>query len=335
MNSIIKAVTENPLVSIIVPVYNSEPFLDQCLKSLVNQTLSNIEIIVIDDGSTDKSPEICDAYARQDKRIRVIHQKNSGYGKSCNTAIASSKCKYFGIIESDDYAEPEMFEKLYNLAITHNLDVVRCHFYWFNSVKNTNKRIDLSHIPQNKVYSPRNVFSSMSREPAIWSMLYQKHFITENNIKFLETPGASYQDLSFSFKVNACAQRYMLTDGTFVHYRIDNENSSSYSEEKLHCVYDEFREIENFLEERDLQKIFSPIIPKIKFPTYMWNYRRMAKKHRWVFLRKISREMRGYIFNRKISIKVFSAKDLLKVYVLAFLFPLIYVMYRTEGNKTL
>jgi len=313
-----------PLVSVIVPVYNVKNYLQQCVDSLLNQTLENIEIILINDGSTDSCPVICDAYAEQYKRVRVIHQKNSGYGKVCNTGIASVRSEFFGIIESDDYVEHDMFERLYNLAKSNDLDAVRCHYYYYNSRANTRERVDLSHIPHNTIYPPQDVLPVFSQAPAVWSMLYRTNFVLENNIRFLETPGASYQDTSFTFKIFAMAKRFMLTDDTFVHYRIDNENSSSASKSKIFCVCDEFREIERFIKEKGLEEKLAPIVPKIKFPAYMWNYRRLPRKNRWIFLKTFAEEMRNHIRKKDFVKANFSRMDIIKMYIIAFFYPIFF-----------
>lgn len=304
-----------------MPVYNAQKFFKQCVNSLLCQTLKNIEIILIDDGSTDNSPAMCDEYAAQDKRVKVIHQKNGGYGMACNTGINEAAGKYFGIIESDDYAEPDMFEVLYNLALTYDLDIVRSHYYLYNSVHNTHERADLSHILPNSVYTPRDNPNVFNQAPSVWAMLYKKSFIRENNIRFLETPGASYQDTSFIFKVYACADRFMLTDKSLVHYRIDNENSSVASKEKVYCVCDEYREIDRFLHEKGLYQKLLPVIPKIQFFTYMWNYRRIAAKYRWPFLKLFAHEMREYISEHVITKNNYTAEEIAKIYIIAFLFP--------------
>jgi len=312
---------ESPLVSVIVPVYNSEKYIAQCVDSLLHQTLKNIEILLIDDGSTDNSPALCDEYARHDKRVKAIHQKNGGYGKACNSGIKLAGSGYFGILESDDYAEPDMFEKLYNLAKTNDLDVARGHFYYYNSQNDTHERVDLSHIPQNSVYAPRDHFSVFNQAPSVWAMIYRKSFITKNKIKFLETPGASYQDTSFAFKVYACADRFMLTDGTFVHYRIDNENSSVASKEKVYCVCDEYGEIERFLHENGIYEKLLPVIPKTQFVTYMWNYRRISGEYRWPFLKMFAMKMRAHIHDKAIENDFYTNKERLKIYIIAFFYP--------------
>ena len=100
-------------VSVIVPVYNVEKYLKKCIDSIIKQTLTDMEIICVDDGSTDSCPEILDEYANLDHRIKVIHKTNAGYGHAVNTGFAYAKGEYIGIVESDDYILPEMYETLY------------------------------------------------------------------------------------------------------------------------------------------------------------------------------------------------------------------------------
>ena len=110
-----------PKISIIVPVCNVEKYLSKCLDSIVNQTLKEIEIICIDDGSTDDSGAILDSYSQKDSRIKVIHKKNSGYGNSMNVGMDCAEGEYIGIVESDDCILPEMFEELYRAGKESNL----------------------------------------------------------------------------------------------------------------------------------------------------------------------------------------------------------------------
>ena len=113
-----------PKVSVVVPVYNVDTFLHKCLDSIAEQTLRDIEIVCIDDGSTDNCPQILDEYARKDPRFIVIHKKNEGYGKAMNVGIDRAHGKYIGIVESDDYILPEMYQILYETAEAYQLDAV-------------------------------------------------------------------------------------------------------------------------------------------------------------------------------------------------------------------
>ena len=125
-------------VSIVVPIYNVEKYLSQCLDSICAQTLSDIEIICVDDGSTDGCPDLLESYRKRDDRFKIIRKANSGYGDSMNKGFAAATGEYIGIVESDDFIEPEMFETLYNAAIQNDADVVKSNFwlYWSDPEKN-------------------------------------------------------------------------------------------------------------------------------------------------------------------------------------------------------
>ena len=123
----------NVKASIIVPVYNAEQYLQECLDSILAQTLKDIEIIAIDDGSPDNCGKIIDEYAKKDKRLKAIHQKNSGYTTAVNKGIQLAKGEYIGIIESDDWIEPNMYEVLYKNAKENNTDVTKGGFWKYNS----------------------------------------------------------------------------------------------------------------------------------------------------------------------------------------------------------
>ncbi len=190
-----------PKVTILVPVYNVEKYLHQCVDSIVRQTLKDIEIICIDDGSTDSSSSILDEYASNDNRIKVIHKKNTGYGNSMNIGLDSATGEYIGIVESDDFADPKMFETLYSLAKKDDLDVVRSEFYFYGNATGSNRKTKTDYVPHNRVFAPFEERSVFYQQPSIWANIYRASFIKENEIRFLETPGASYQDTAFSFKV--------------------------------------------------------------------------------------------------------------------------------------
>ena len=116
-------------ISILVPVYNVEKYLEKCLDSILEQTFTEYEVICMDDGSTDRSGIILDEYALKDSRIRVIHKENSGYGKTMNQAIQLARGQYIGIVESDDTIERHMFQFLYDKIEEHDLDMVKSDFY--------------------------------------------------------------------------------------------------------------------------------------------------------------------------------------------------------------
>lgn len=121
-------------ISIVVPIYNVEKYLDQCVKSIINQTYKNLEIILVNDGSIDNSGKICDKYKRQDNRVIVIHKENGGSSDARNVGIQIATGKYIGFVDSDDYIEKDMYEFLYNNMINENADISCCNRFllWSN-----------------------------------------------------------------------------------------------------------------------------------------------------------------------------------------------------------
>ena len=119
----------SPIISVIIPIYNVEEFLPKCIDSVLNQTLKNVEIILVDDGSTDNSSIICDEYALLDNRITVIHKKNEGLSASRNIGIDVAKGNYLAFVDSDDWIEESMFEIMYNTIVTNDADMVVCNYY--------------------------------------------------------------------------------------------------------------------------------------------------------------------------------------------------------------
>ncbi len=289
-------------VSIVVPIYNVEKYLRQCLDSIANQTLTDIEVICVNDGSKDSSPQIIDEYVARDPRFKAIHKENSGYGASMNRGFDLASGEYIGIVESDDYAELDMFEKLYNCAKENELDACKSGFFYYYSVpqeKNIPSPI-ASEVMCQRVFCPTTDFQSLREQieffnikPTIWSAIYRKDFIRENNIRFNETPGASFQDTSFNFKVWALAKRVKLMQECFLHYRQDNESSSINSSAKVFCVCDEYREITAFLDAHPEQKARLDIVKnRLKYDTYMWNYDRLSAEKALEFILVASEEFK-------------------------------------------
>lgn len=284
-------------VSVLVPVCNVQKYLRECLNSLTNQTMQNLQIICIDDGSTDSSLQILEEYARRDERIEIISKPNAGYGHTMNCGLKAAKGEYVGIVESDDLAEDDMFEHLYAIAKEHNVDVVKSNFY--SHFSEDDPAVDpvvenLIGCPYDQPFSPLDEQSIFLTRPAIWSALYRREFLEQEGIKFLETPGASFQDTSFNFKVFAAAKKVVLTQEAFLHYRIDNANSSVKSMSKVFCVCDEYKEIWNFVRFRP--EIFDKLkhrVPQIQLGGYLWNLDRLTPSLQHAFYLTLVKEYQG------------------------------------------
>ncbi|MCL2883101.1 MAG: glycosyltransferase, partial [Coriobacteriia bacterium] len=267
-------------VSVLVPICNVQRYLRQCLDSILDQTLSELQIICIDDGSTDRSPEILAEYAARDPRIEVITKPNSGYGDSMNKGLARARGKYVGIVESDDWVSVDMFADLYNLAEAHEAQVVKSSFYHYRTDGDGVGSDVMFHLftPSmcDRVIDPAAEPEVFSRLACIWAAIYRRDFLSANEICFLTTPGASYQDTSFNFKVWACATRVWFTDAAYLHYRLDNEGSSVNSRGKAFYVADELHEIERFVGARQLNARLDGIVQQRKVDIYFWNLGRLS-----------------------------------------------------------
>lgn len=221
-----------PKVSVVVPIYGVEKYLNQCVDSILAQTLKDIEIILVDDGSKDKCPQIVDEYAKKDKRVVAVHQPNGGYGKAVNHGIALAKGEYIGIIESDDWIEKDMYEKLYNNAKENNTDITKTGFYIYNSYNNGNLRnIEWKAKFQDLMDAPETVFNISSYpellcfHASIWSSIYKADFIKGQ--KVIESKSSSYQDFPFMCEAYARAKRISVVHDYLVHYRMEEGQNSS------------------------------------------------------------------------------------------------------------
>lgn len=229
-----------PEISVLVPVCNVENYLEQCLDSLISQSFNDIEIICVDDGSTDQSGAILDRYAASDRRLTVIHKKNTGYGNSMNVAMDRATGNYLAILESDDFAEPDMLQKLYEAASAHGADVVKGNYYnyWDGKDVFSNR---VGNYPTGELLNSHACPELLNLPDTIWSCLYKRSFLCKHKIRFHETPGASYQDISFALQVWLYAEKVYIIHDPLLHYRRDNPNSSMNNPSKLFCVFDEYQ----------------------------------------------------------------------------------------------
>lgn len=282
--------TDGPAVSVLVPTYNVERFLPQCLDSLKSQTLSNIEFICINDGSTDGSLDIMRRYAADDPRFKIIDKPNSGYGASMNRGLDEARGEYIGIVESDDFASPNMFEKMYKFASRHNCDLVKSNYFEYDS-NGDHLMKPFDGFKYKRVFDPTDNKEIIKKLPIIWAALYRREKLVNNNIRFNETPGASFQDTSFVHRVWFAARRAAILEDAFLHYRVDNSGSSVKSTAKVYEVCGEFALTERFLrEDRTRFGEFAPLLNAIKLDTYRWNYNRIAIDCREEFVERWAEE---------------------------------------------
>lgn len=200
-------------VSIIVPVYNTEKYLKKCLDSLVNQTLSNIEILVVNDGSNDNSQKIINEYAEKYSFVRSLIKANGGLSDARNYAIPYATGEYIGFVDSDDYVEPDMYQKMYSKAKQKNLDLIECNFIWEYDDK-------IKYDIGNK-YTNTDDFFLLGRV-MVCNKLFKLSLVKDNNIKF--PVGLRYEDIEFFYKLVPYFDKTDLLDNNFYHY-MQRENS--------------------------------------------------------------------------------------------------------------
>lgn len=222
------------LVSVIVPVYNVKEYLEQCLDSIIHQTLSNIEIILVNDGSTDGSDEICKKYAALDGRVILINQKNAGLAAARQAGLNVAKGEYIGFVDSDDWLELSMYEEMYEKAKAHEADIVFCNVY-----RDEDKKEQIYFEPgfydregMEKVIFPRLLagFDENKNECTLrwcnWLRIYRRSLIEENNIRF-DPRFRRCQDLPFTFECTIYANSYYYLGDRYLYHNRMNFQSLS------------------------------------------------------------------------------------------------------------
>ena len=271
-------------VSIIVPVCNVEQYLSTCLDSILAQTLEDIEVICVDDGSSDQSPAILDEYTKRDSRMRVIHKDNRGYGHSMNVGIDAASGEYIGIVESDDCILPNMYETLYSTAKNNDLDFVKSDvIFWWETIRYT---CEYHKEDLNPYYG--RVLDSSNRKLFFqffmntWTGIYKRSFLNENSIRHNETPGAAYQDNGFWIQTLSFCERAMWLKDAFYLYRQDNPLASIKSKSNVLTMVNEYNFVSKILTEKHKEQELD-----------ICNYYRVFR-HRGVFLRIADDLKRGY-----------------------------------------
>lgn len=280
-----------PKISVLVPIYNVEKYLDECLNSLAKQTLKDVEVICINDGSIDGSSNILQRYAKKYTNFTVINKKNSGYGDSMNQGLKKATGEYIGIVESDDFIEPNAFEELYKLATKTSADIVKANYFYHSEAGDEIHEV----VKNQKLNTPLSISDNPSillEEPGIWSAIYRRDFLNKNKIRFRTTPGASYQDTGFHFKSFCAAKRIVYTKKAYLHYRTDNANSSVKSLEKVNYIVGEYAEIEKYIGNLDLSKEAIYTLQVAKFGAYHWNLQRLPKTLAVKFAKTIKAEFK-------------------------------------------
>lgn len=227
---------DESLVSIIVPIYNADPYLEQCLDSIVGQTHKDLEIILLNDGSTDDSLATMRRYAENDGRIKMIDKQNQGYGATCNRGLAEATGTWISIVEPDDWIEPGMYADMLAFAAKFAdegtpLDIVKTP-YWRIWLPDTKQQRKLNCSYKDRIHPPKQPFAIadaahlLCHHPSIWSAIYRKSFLDERNIRFKEIPGAGWADNPFLVETLCQTDRIGYFDTAYYCYREETPEKS-------------------------------------------------------------------------------------------------------------
>ncbi len=306
-------------VSVILPIYNVEKYLRECLDSVVGQTLQDLEIICVNDGSTDRSLSIIREYAEKDSRIVVITGPNGGYGKAMNRGLDRATGEYIGIVEPDDYIVPEMYQELCEIADKNNLDFVKADFYRFTRTEKGEENLQLEHIGKNlnrygELLDPSHDPETIRFTMNTWCGIYRRTFIERYHIRHNETPGASFQDNGFYFQTFVYAERAMIVDKPYYRNRRDNPDSSVKNKEKVYCMnieYDFIRDI--LMRDREVWERFQYMYWWKKYNNYMFTFDRIDDAFKKEYLQRMQMEFKRAMQKGELSQAVFTELEWKKI----------------------
>ena len=324
---------EKPLISIIVPVYNVEKYLDRCIKSILQQTFKNFELILVDDGSTDSSSIICDEYSKKDSRVIVIHKKNEGAGIARNIGLDVAKGQFIGFVDSDDCIHKDMYCILYNLLIENNADISICNYNTFTNEISEDKQFTNKIKLFNNIQSMNNYlldYNDPNRvmHTVVWDKLYKKSLFDKikfPNVRVSEDGYVVYKLLYYSHKT--------VYSEKVLYYYLQRENGISktkFSNKTLE-VYDDWREIFNFIYLNI--KELSPIAAKFYINKHLRTYKDLMMNKKTIlnynyYKKSIKKDLREDL-SKFIEVKV-NKNLIFKIIVLNLSFKVFTIIEKIE-----
>ena len=288
---------KKPVISVIVPVYNVEEYLPKCLDSILNQTFSNIEIICVNDGSTDGSRKILEEYKKRDFRIKIVDKKNGGLSSARNAGMKVATGEFYSFIDSDDWIDKTMLEKLYENMTTLNTDISICAVHQFDE---TNQKIDDSNPYYTLEFFDKSfdnrVFSYKETKPFImdvcvmaWNKLYRRSLIEDCNAEYPE--GLIFEDGPFFFSIFFKTDRVSIVREFLYYYRINRKNSIiQKAGKKFLDVIDVaelmYSKIKNLPDFEDIKYIFF----RKKVEDFIYRFEHLNKKYKSAFAKKLKKD---------------------------------------------
>ncbi|RDW22412.1 glycosyl transferase family 2 [Oceanobacillus arenosus] len=334
-----------PKISIVVPIYNVEKFINRCFDSLISQSLKAIEIIAINDGSTDKSLDIVNEYAVKDARIIVVDKKNGGVSSARNVGIELAKGDYLGFVDPDDWIETDMYEAMYQTAIEDKADIVMCsyksEFGSHSKEKNFHLPKKVSFIDQDvRLKVMRRLIGPLNEEISkpelldawgtVWSKLYRAEIIKENKITFtdLEIIGTN-EDTLFNIETLYYTKKFIFLNQPYYHYwRGNSESITSRFKPSLKDNYSLlYKLIHQFLIEKGLgPEYYSALNNRISLNTLGLGFNEISKDNKSSILMKINR-LKNILSDKQIQ----ESYKQLEMSYFSFVWKLFYLCAKTKN----
>lgn len=239
-----------------MPSLNVATYIEECIKSAINQSLKDIEIICIDAGSTDGTLEILNKYSEEDARIKVIQFDVKSYGAQINYGISISRGKYIAVLETDDFIHQNMYETLYCMAVGSGIHYIKADYKKFFTLSNGEYLFSVIKQFEDKenygnIVNPHMFDELYKTDFNIWRGIYRRDFLVQHQIQMNESGGASYQDIGFMEKVMAAASKAIYLDNVFYNYRVDRDTASSYSKYGLRNTCIEFKNLLEYFADKE------------------------------------------------------------------------------------
>lgn len=252
------------LISVIIPVYNVEKYLEKCVQSVINQTYKNLEIILVDDGSTDSSGKMCDEISKTDSRIKVIHKKNGGISDTRNAALKIATGDYFGFVDSDDYIASDMFETLCNLLENNNSDISIVSFYEFYKNKLIGVRDSKNLENLSKLDAIKELLIDSKIQSYTWNKLFKKELF--NNLEF--PVGKNFEDIATTLLLFERANKVTLLEEPKYYYvrrddSIVGDRSYKTYMDYLEVIYDKYFYLKDKYPEIEIYNAYNYLINMI------------------------------------------------------------------------
>lgn len=315
-----------PLISFIVPIYNVERYLQKCVDSILAQSYSNIEVVLVDDGSTDESVAICDSYANRDKRVQVIHKENGGASSARNEGLSFAHGSYIAFIDSDDYVSPSMAEKLLDAISKTDSDLAMCNFAYTDELGNITESFsdDTKAGEYRTEELLRKVAAGWTFGILVWNKLFKKELF-DGGLLFLE--GRIAEDEMIAHRLLARVRKAVIIPDVLCFYRqrTGSVTNSAFNEKNLDSLEALIDRVEFFISINEEELAYIASVTAIKNLADLWSFRNKSKE-----IKAILKSYRTRIRNLcgKIGKQQVAGKYVVSVFLFEKSFPLFLLMKR-------